>query len=114
MKTRLALVVAALVLGGGAACRKKSSVPAPVAPPPEAPAPVSEGGAPVAGNAAEMAASNAAVLTMMLQEFMAQQKRVPSTVKELEIIKTYGPLPPPPPGYRYVIDANRKQVLAVK
>lgn len=62
----------------------------------------------------EMAVSNASVLTMMLQEYEAANKRMPATIKDLESIKTYGPVPSPPPGFRYVIDPKRKQVLAVK
>ena len=61
-----------------------------------------------------MAFSNATILTMMLQEFEAANKRLPTTIKELEAIKTYGPIPPAPPGFRYAIDAKKKQVVAVK
>lgn len=98
-----------------AGCRKKSSPPLPPPPAPTpAPGTAPEGTPANPGNAAEMAASNAAVLTMMLQEYVAANKRLPTTVKELESIKTYGAVPPPPPGFRYVIDANKKQVTAVK
>lgn len=97
------------------ACRKKPAA-LPSAPPAPAPAAnaAPEGTPANPGNAAEMAFSNASVLTLMLQEFMAANQRAPSSIKELESIKTYGAVPPPPAGYRYVIDANKKQVLAVK
>lgn len=61
-----------------------------------------------------MAFSNASILTLMLQEYEAANKRMPATIKELETVKTYGPIPPAPPGFRYVIDPKRKQVVAVK
>jgi len=114
VKTLLLVLFAVLALIP-AGCRKKSAAPPP---PPPAPAPAPgtapEGTAANPGNAAEMALSNASVLTLMLQEFMAANKRAPSSIKELETIKTYGAVPPPPLGYRYVIDANKKQVTAVK
>jgi hypothetical protein len=66
------------------------------------------------GNAAEMAFSSASVLTLMLQEYESANKRLPTSLKELESIKTYGPVPPTPPGFRFVIDPKRKQVVAVK
>jgi len=114
VKTLLPVLLAVLALIP-VGCRKRPATPPP---PPPAPAPAPgtapEGTAGNPGNAAEMAASNAAVLTMMLQEFVAANKRIPTSVKELEAIKTYGPVQPPPPGFRYVIDPNRKQVLAVK
>jgi hypothetical protein len=114
MKCKVLFVCVALTLGASA-CRRKSEAPPPL---PAAPAPAAnaapEGTPANPGNAAEMAFSNASVLTLMLQEFMAANKRAPSSIKELESIKTYGAVPPPPPGYRYVIDANKKQVTAVK
>lgn len=114
VKTLLPVLLAALTMIP-AGCRKQAPTPLP---PPLPPAPAlgaaPEGTPANPGNAAEMAASNAAVLTMMLQEYVAANKRLPTTVKELESIKTYGAVPPPPPGFRYVIDANKKQVTAVK
>lgn len=98
MKANVLLACVALALTASA-CRKKPSEPLP---PPAAPTPAPgsapEGTAANPGNAAEMATSNAAVLTMMLQEFAAANNRIPTNVKELEAIKTYGPVQPPPPG----------------
>lgn len=113
-KVLIACTVLGLAVSVSACRRKPAALPAP--PPATAPAPTAapEGTPANPGNAAEMAASNAAVLTMMLQEYVAANKRLPTTVKELESIKTYGVVPPPPPGFRYVIDPNRKQVVAVK
>lgn len=111
-KVLLACAVLALVVS---ACRKKPAAPLPIPPAPVPAAGAAPEGTPAnPGNAAEMAFSNATVLTMMLQEFVATNKRLPSSVKELEVIKTYGPIPPPPPGYRYAIDAQKKQVVALK
>jgi len=114
MKFLLPLFLA-LLTATHTGCRKKPSAPPPPVPAP-APAPgaAPEGTPTNPGNAAEMAFSNATVLTMMLQEFEAQNKRLPTTIKDLEAIKTYGPIPPAPPGFRYAIDAKKKQVVAVK
>lgn len=111
-KVLLACSVLALVVS---ACRKKpEAAPAP----PPAPAPAADAapaGTPAnPGNAAETAFSNATVLTMMLQEFMAVNKRPPTSLKELETIKVFGAVPSPPPGYRFVIDATNKRVVAQK
>lgn len=61
-----------------------------------------------------MAASNAAVMTMMLQEFVNANGRVPNDLNELATIKTFGPVPKAPVGYKFVIDGKQKQILAVK
>ena len=61
-----------------------------------------------------MAFSNAAALTMSLQEFMAKNGRAPNDLNELVTAKLVRHIPPPPPGYRYTIDAKRKQVVAEK
>lgn len=114
VKTLLPVLLAAVAVVS-AGCRKKSSTPLP---PPPAPAPAPgtapEGTAANPGNAAEMAYSNATILTMMLQEFVAANKRLPANLKELETIKTFGAVPPPPPGFRFVIDGANKRVVAQK
>lgn len=51
---------------------------------------------------------------MMLQEFMAANRRPPTSLKELETIKIFGAVPSAPPGYRFVIDAANKRVVAQK
>ncbi len=51
---------------------------------------------------------------MMLQEFTAVNGRLPKDVSELASIKSYGPVPKAPAGYKFVIDANQKQVKAIK
>lgn len=114
MKFKVLLACAALALAVSA-CRKKAATPppAPPAPPPAANA-APEGTPANPGNASEMALSNASVLTLMLQEFMAVNKRPPTSLKELETIKMFGAVPPAPPGYRYVIDATNKRVTAQK
>jgi hypothetical protein len=61
-----------------------------------------------------MAESNATVLTMMLQEYVGKNGRVPNDVSELASIKSFGPVPPAPAGYKFIIDAAKKQVRAVK
>lgn len=104
MKCAALFLCLTLVLTSSA-CRKKPAPVAPVA----TPAPDV-----VIGNEAQLAASNATVLTMMLQEFVAANGRVPNDVSELATIKTYGPAPKAPAGYKFVIDGKKKQVMAVK
>jgi|APGre2960657505_1045072.scaffolds.fasta_scaffold16944_1 hypothetical protein len=102
MKFNVLLACAVLALTVSA-CRKK-----PVAPAPEPPAPAN------AANALEMAYSNATALTMGLQEFMAKNGRAPSDVNELVTAKLVQKIPPLPLGYKYEIDAKRKQVVVSK
>lgn len=110
-KALLACAVLALTVS---ACRKKPG-PAPV-PPAEAPAEtrLKPDGTPDLGNAPEMAASNASVLTMGLQHFISKHGRIPNSVEELLAAKSIAIIPPPPAGYKYVIDANAKRVVAVR
>lgn len=61
-----------------------------------------------------MAASSASVMTLKLQEFAASNGRLPNDVTELDSIKSYGPSHRAPVGYKFVIDAKQKQVMAVK
>ncbi len=102
MKFAALLVCLSLILTASA-CRKKPA-PAPVA----APAP-----GVVTGNEAQLAASNASVLTLMLQEFVQTNGRMPNDISELAAIKTFGPPPKAPTGYKFVIDAKTKQVVAL-
>ena len=114
MKFNVLIVCAVLALAVSA-CRKKPAEAAPEAPAPTQTAPAPAGGAPAAaGNEAEMAFSNATVLTMGLQEFMAKNGRAPNDLNELVTAKLIQKIPPPPRGYQYAIDAKRKQVVAVK
>jgi len=85
-----------------------------VEPLPPQPVAKSADGTPIVGNEAEMALSNASVLTMMLQEFAAKNGRLPNNVQELSTITTFGAVPRPPAGYRFEIDAKQKAVVAVK
>lgn len=103
MKLTTALLCA-VVLTSASACRKKPEV-ATTAPPANA--------APT-GNEAQMAASNASVLTMMLQEFEGKNGRLPKDVSELSTIKSFGPAPKAPAGFKFEIDPAKKQVVAVK
>ncbi len=112
-KVLVACVLLAVVVPG---CRrKKAEVPVPEPPAPAQITPTSPTGAPVAsGNEAQMAASNATVLTAMMQTFIAQNGRMPNDVSELATVKGYGPVPKAPAGYKFVIDGKQKQVVAVK
>lgn len=114
MKSKVLLGCAVLVLTL-AACRRKAATPPPAPPAPAPAAAAAPAGTPAnPGNAAEVAFSNATVLTMMLQEFVATNKRLPTSVKELETITVFGAVPSAPPGYRFVIDAANKRVVAQK
>ncbi|MFM8468446.1 MAG: hypothetical protein ACKODH_00505 [Limisphaerales bacterium] len=86
------------------ACRKKPAA----APAPEPPPPAN------AANALEMAMSNATALTMGLQEYMAKNGKPPADLNELVTAKLVQKIPPLPPGYKYEIDAKRKQVTVTK
>ena len=130
MKTTLALglLMAALLAG----CTKK---PAPVPPPtpaPEAAAPAPAAEAQPAAAAAEtktdpqnetpepapnvspMDHSNAAGLTLMIQEFYDKNGRVPKDLNELVTAKMLLRAPTPPPGTRYVIDPKGRRVVIVR
>ena len=114
MKTIEVLLCAALVVTISG-CRKNPAAA------PEAEAPLSvqapvkaPDGTVVPGNEAEMAFSNTTVLTMGLQEFMAKNGRAPNDLNELVTAKLVQKIPPLPAGYKYTIDAKRKQVMAVK
>ena len=111
MKHSCCLIVLSL-FAGVAACRKK---PEPVPPPPPAPpaAVTPEAKEAQAASNGAMAFSNASVLTMMLQEFTRKNGRLPNDINELSTITTFGPAPQAPTGYRFVIDAAKKQVVAV-
>lgn len=102
MKYQVLFVCAALTLSVSA-CRKKQE-----APPPE-PAPPAN-----AMNTVEMAMSNAGALTMGLQEYMAKNGKPPADLNELVTAKLVQKIPPIPPGYKYEIDAKRKQVIVTK
>lgn len=114
MKFNVLLACAVLALTMSA-CRKKSgSAPVSVEPLPPQPVAKSTDGTPIVGNEAEIAYSNASVLTMMLQEFVSKNGRLPTNVQELSAIKSFGAVPRPPAGYRFEIDAKQKAVVAVK
>lgn len=100
-----ALVVCAVLALTVSACRKKpAALPVPEVPVTSAPS----------GNEAQVAESNASVMTLMLQEFAAKNGRMPKDVSELSTITSYGAVPKPPAGYKFIIDAAQKQVRAVK
>lgn len=113
MKFNVLLVCTVLALTVSA-CRKKSQSAPAVESLPQQPVAKTADGTPVAGNEAEMAFSNATVLTMMLQEFIAKNGKLPNDLNELSTIKTFGAVPLPPHGYKFVMDAKKKAVLAVK
>ena len=113
MKLKFILACVAVAVASSA-CKKKTPPPVTVETLPPQPVAKTAEGAPVKGNEAEMAFSNAQVLTMMLQEFMAKNARAPRDLTELGTIQSYGRIPPAPAGYRYVIDGQKKQVTAVK
>lgn len=113
MKTT-AMFLCVLLTATVSGCRKKTAtpeteVPLSVQQPTKAP-----DGTVNSGNVAEMAFSNTTMLTMGLQEFMAKNGRAPNDLQELVTAKLVQKIPPLPAGYKYSIDAKRKQVLAVK
>ncbi|MBI3875867.1 MAG: hypothetical protein HY300_07915 [Verrucomicrobia bacterium] len=61
-----------------------------------------------------MAHSQAAVLTLGLQNYMARTGRAPKDLNELLAAKDIQNIPPPPPGTKYVINAKQRQVVLVK
>jgi predicted small lipoprotein YifL len=90
---------------------------APAAPPP----PTTAEAAPEAGEAMTQASnlspmdySNASGLTLMVQEFHGKHGRVPKDLNELVAAKMLLKAPTPPPGTKYVIDPNKKQVLIIR
>ncbi|KAF0180952.1 MAG: hypothetical protein FD161_670 [Limisphaerales bacterium] len=114
MKFKVLLGCVVLALAVSACRRKPAPTPVSVEPLPPQPAAKLADGTPIAGNEAEMALSNASVLTMMLQEFVAKNGRLPNNVQELSAITTFGAVPRPPAGYRFEIDGKKKAVIAVK
>lgn len=104
MKFRVLLACAVVALTVSACRKKPVAVPVPQVPVTSAPS----------GNEAQVADSNASVLTLMLQEFESKNGRMPKDVSELSIITSYGAAPKPPSGYKFIIDSAQKQVRAVK
>ena len=51
---------------------------------------------------------------MGLQEYMAKNGKPPADLNELVTAKLVQKIPPLPPGYKYEIDAKRKQVIVTK
>ena len=114
MKFKVLLACAVLTLIVSACRKKPAAAPVNVEPLPQQPAAKSAAGTPIAGNEAELAFSNATVLTMMLQEFVVKNGRLPAQVQELSTITSFGAMPRPPAGYRFEIDGKKKAVIAVK
>ena len=116
MKTLLRTTLLATTLL--AACQKETPppAPAPVAPPP-APAAVDPGASSVLAPPREptpMEQSQAAYLTLQVQEFAAKNGRVPNDLAELVTAKMLPKIPNPPAGMKYVIDPKNRQVLLVR
>ncbi len=58
--------------------------------------------------------AHAAMLTFMVQEYAAQNKRVPTDLQELVSAALLPAVPKLPPGWTFQIDAKNKQVTAVR
>lgn len=61
-----------------------------------------------------MEQSQAAYLTLQVQEFAAKNGRVPNDLAELVTAKMLPKVPNPPAGMKYVIDPKNRQVLLVR
>lgn len=117
MKTLFGITVLAATLLAG--CEKDAPPPPPVAPTPAATVPAA--GEPTANSLIEapreatpMEQSQAAYLTLQVQEFAAKNGRVPTDLSELVAAKMLPKLPVPPRGFRYEIDPKNRQVLLRK
>lgn len=107
------LLLAVLLAASGVGCRKQPSTgPAP-APEPVGPSPiVLPAGSRPAG--ASLPAPNLArQLNDALHSFLELKGRMPNDLDELVKEKLIPAVPPPPPGRKYAIDANKLEVLLV-
>lgn len=117
MKKTLGItLVAASLLSG---CSKETPAPAPVTAPPPKPAAAIDVPAPsVLGSAPReitpMEQSQAAYLTLQLQEYSAKHGKVPTDLGELVAAKMLPKMPVAPQGFRYEIDAKNRQVVLVR
>lgn len=114
MKTHFLLPILAATLLIG--CEKDAPPPPPVTQTPAATPPPA--GEPTANTLVEaprdptpMEQSQAAYLTLQVQEFAAKNGRVPTDLSELVAAKMLPKIPPAPRGFRYEIDPKNRQVL---
>jgi hypothetical protein len=135
MKAILPLVLTAAVLVTG--CRRKSALPPPAPaqePAAESTAAATTESAPAADpkerateaapettekpapppEVTAMAYSDAAGLTLIVQQFYDKHGRVPRDFNELVAEKMLFQVPKARPGFRYVIDPRGRQVLVVR
>lgn len=114
MFARIPLLLALALVVASTGCRKKpapagASTPGPVVPSPI----VLPAGTRPPGAVAPVPAALATQLNNALHSFIEMKGRMPNDINELATAKLVPAVPPPPPGRKYAIDANKLEVLLV-
>jgi hypothetical protein len=114
MFARIPLLLAFALVAVSTGCRKKtapvdSSSAAPAGPSPI----VLPAGTRPPGAVTPAPAALATQLNNALHSFLESKGRMPHDINELATAKLMPSVPPPPPGRKYAIDANRLEVLLV-
>lgn len=114
MLSRLPLLLLVIVAAASCGCRKKTDAAGQPAAEPAGPSPiVLPAGTRPPGAVAPAPAAVATQLNEALHSFIEMKGRMPHDINELATAKLVPAVPPPPPGRKYAIDANRLEVLLV-
>lgn len=114
MFSRLPLLLLVMVAVASGACRKRAEEAGPPAAEPAGPSPiVLPAGLRPPGAVTPAPAAVATQLNEALHSFIEMKGRMPHDINELATAKLVPAVPPPPPGRKYAIDANRLEVLLV-
>lgn len=114
MSFRIPLLLAVLLVAVSGGCRKKSASEALPVAEPTGPSPiVLPDGTRPRGASAPVPAALATQLNNALHSFLEMKGRMPHDINELATAKLVPSVPPPPPGRKYAIDANKLEVLLV-
>lgn len=114
MFARIPLLLALALVTASAGCRKKTAPAGSSAAEPAGPSPiVLPAGTRPSGATAPVPPALATQLNDALHSYLEMKGRMPNDINELATAKLVPAVPPPPPGRKYAIDANRLEVLLV-